>query len=72
MLNLIVKGDKFQSARAAGDRNIPLVFIREVRRGSAVETIARTGDQHRDAVVAWFGEEPRNAPFPVGALLLFS
>jgi hypothetical protein len=71
-LSLIVKGNKFQAARAAADRGIGFAFVREVKHGDSVETVGRCGSDQRDKVVRWFAEGSMQAPFPVGTLLLFT
>jgi hypothetical protein len=71
-LSLIVKGDKFQAARAAADRGIYFCFVREVRHEGTVETVGLSGSEQRDKIVRWFGEGTMQAPFPVGTLLLFT
>lgn len=72
MLRLIIKGDKFQAARAAAHRGIPLAFVREIREATWCETIGTTKLEAESQVRDWFNEPPYNAPFPIGALLHFS
>jgi hypothetical protein len=71
-LSLIVKGDKFQAARAAADRGIGFAFVREVRHEGTVETVGLSGSEQRDKIVRWFGEGTMQAPFPIGTLLLYT
>ena len=72
-LSLIVKGDKFQAAKAASARGIPFVFSHEVRTKlhGRTETVGKVGDQFKDVVRAWYHEE-NSAPFPIGTLLAWS
>jgi len=68
MLSLIVKGNRFEAARAAADRGIPAVFKVETNS----ETVLLVGDQHEEAVALWFCEDSYPAPYPVGACLFYS
>ena len=71
MIQLLVKGNKFEAVRAAAAHNIPAAFYRELPRDTGtVETLLRVHDAHRKAVSDWFAE-PGTAPFPAGALLFF-
>lgn len=69
MFSVIVKGSRFDSARAAAARGIGLVYVRETRPNA--ETLALTGAS-LDALQRWLGEAPHAAPYPCGALLHFS
>jgi hypothetical protein len=71
-LSLIVKGNKFQAARAAADRGIYFCFVREVRHEGTVETVGLSGSEQRDKIARWFGEGSMRAPFPAGTLLLYT
>ena len=55
MLHVIVKGNKFQAARAAADRGIPFVFQEELR---GLWTVGLVSDAHQDKVAAWFSSKP--------------
>ena len=63
---LIVKGNKYQAARAAADRGIPAVFLREVETDTVLATRADI-----DTLNRWICEDTV-APFPIGSLLLWS
>ena len=63
-LTLTVKGNRYVAAKAASQRNIPAVFVRELQRAS--ETVLRVGIQHREKVAKWFAE-----PHTGGGTLLF-
>ena len=73
MLRLIVKGNKLEATRAAANRAIPFVFVRELRpvHHLGAQTVGLTGVQHRDKVTRWFCESG-DAPFPGGTLLLYT
>lgn len=71
MRSLIVKGDRFQAARAAADRGIPLAFSHEVRDSGPCLTVGRSSASV-DALNRWVCEAPHSAPFPVGSLLYWS
>ena len=85
MLSLIVKGNKLEAARAAANRAIPFVFVREVRTTLGVDETATatfcevlavvavglTGDQHREKVARWFVAH-YTPPFPAGTLLSYT
>jgi hypothetical protein len=62
---LIVKGDKFQAARAAADRGFPFAFEHEAL--SPATTVGVT-DATIDALNTWVCEDTVS-PFPVGSLL---
>lgn len=66
-LNLIVKGNRFDAAKAASAHSVPMVFVRE----TATETIGVTSDCEWDRVADWFNEDD-SAPYPLGSLLFFS
>ena len=67
-LCLIVKGNRYQAARAAADRGIPFAFVRETNN----ETVGLTAEIKFTEVSQWFGEAPSHAPFPIGTLLLYT
>lgn len=67
-ISLIVKGSPVEAARAAADRNIPFVVIREATDN---KTIGETSASYTD-VAKWFAEAPDRAPFPVGTLMRFT
>jgi hypothetical protein len=68
MLSLIIKGNRFQAARAAADRGVALAFARETRWN---ETIGTAPNSAYDKVVEWFGEDAWEPP-KVGSLLCYS
>jgi hypothetical protein len=68
--HLLIKGDRFQAARAAADRGIPAAFVREQINRS--ETIVRTSGDYMK-IATWFNEAaPHRGPFPVGTLIYFN
>jgi hypothetical protein len=72
VLTVIVKGSAQDAAKAASERGIPFAFVRENRLSAgALETIGHVSAEWERAVQAWFCEEPRQAPFPVGACLWY-
>lgn len=69
-MHLIIKGNREQAARAASERGIEFVPLRELAQWNETTGIA---PKSREAKIrAWMAEEPTSAPFPTGALLLFS
>jgi hypothetical protein len=72
-ITVIVKGSAEDAAKAASDRGIPFVVVRENRvSAGALETIGYTSPEQERAVQAWFCEAPSNAPFPAGTCLFYS
>jgi hypothetical protein len=70
-MHLLVKGSKFDAAKAASDRGIPFVFVEEIRNAPVyLETIGKVDKRFADKVSAWF-TEPGDAPFPEGTLLYY-
>jgi hypothetical protein len=61
---VIIKGNKFEAARAAADRGIPLVFTREVDG----DTLGRA-NATVDELNAWLCSPPSAPPYPAGSLL---
>jgi hypothetical protein len=69
-ISLIVKGNKFQAARAAADLGIPMAFVRETKHN---ETIGRVHSAWHHEIVNWYNQDVGNfAPFPIGTLLHYS
>lgn len=69
-IHLIIKGNLGQATQAAHDRGISL---NQINAGCDYrETSARCASGFRARVVSWFAEAPQRAPYPVGALLLFT
>lgn len=66
MIRLVVNGNRFEAARAAADRGIPLAFETESK--TLGHTVGCAPDAARERVVAWYRETVA-APYPVGALL---
>ncbi len=66
---IVVKGNRYQAARAAADRHIPFAFKNEKRDMS--ETTGEVGSQHRASVVRWYCE-PSCPPFEPGTCLFYS
>lgn len=78
-LTAVVKGERYQVARAAAERGIQVAFVREVRvpfaQHTLVETVIRADVSQHMALLAWFGERPPLSPFvgyPIGTLLIIS
>lgn len=67
---LVIKGDKFDAARAAAERGIPLAFVRELR-DCGVQTIGQSSCDP-EKLYAWLAEGPSMPPFPNGSLLHWS
>ena len=70
MYTLVVKGNKFQAAHAAGERGIPAAFLRE----TATDTILATR-ANVSSLAAWLAEHNPLVPgygFPDGTLLIYS
>jgi hypothetical protein len=67
---IIVKGDRHTAARAATERGIPLVFVREVRGDGRTDTCGHVPATFFDKVSAWFAE-PNPLPYPPGTCLHF-
>jgi hypothetical protein len=77
MLNLVIKGGRFEAARAAANRAIPLVFVREVATGFLTTTVGRTGEEQIEKVARWLAEVGVEAceagsGFPAGTLLIYN
>jgi hypothetical protein len=68
MKMLIIKGDKFQAARAAADRGILLAYVEQVWSKFSPATIGKT-NADVERLNAWFVEDKQGPPFPVGSLL---
>lgn len=66
-INLVVKGNRFDAARAASNHAIPFVFVRELEH----ETVGVTNDEHWPEVMDWF-LEVGGPPYHNGALLLYN
>jgi hypothetical protein len=76
MLSLLVKGNRFEAAKAASARNIPFVFVREhYPQGlprDCIETFGHVSREHWDKVSQWFhGSDTETAPYAPGTLLHF-
>lgn len=69
MTRLIIKGDKFQAARAAADRGFPFVFENET--DAPINTIGVTPIDDVDRLNKWICED-KTVPFPTGSLLLWT
>lgn len=69
-IQLLIKGNAAQAIQAAHERGISLNQTRAS--GDWNETHARCASDYYRRVVEWFAEGPRCAPFPIGALLLFT
>jgi hypothetical protein len=69
-MTVIVKGNKFEAAKAAAKRGIPFVFRNEL-----IEyewTVGEVSQEFRLDVMKWLGELPHNPPFPTGSCLSFN
>lgn len=70
MLNLIVKGTRFEAARAASARGVPFVFVNSTRHG---ETVGVTSDTFWHSIAAWFAEDvAAKPPYAAGSLLHYA
>lgn len=67
-IEVFVKGNRYQASRAASDRGIPFAFTNE--HDGITTGLAPT--HYVENVMAWFCEEPRTAPFPIGTCLHYS
>jgi len=47
------RGDRWQVAKIAAARNVPFVFVKEIRVGDFVETVGRVELEYRPALAAW-------------------
>jgi len=71
-ISLIIKGNKRQAKRNAEARGVMQLYnLREVTHTGSVETVAFAHPTYEPQIVKWFAEAGR-APFPVGALLLYT
>lgn len=70
-IRCIVKGDKFQAAKAAAERGIPFAYDHGSSTCNGRETYGDVGTQHEAKIMSWFCEDG-TAPFPVGALLYYT
>ena len=66
MLNLIIKGNRYQAALEAAKRGIPFVVGGETK--SREYTYGMVGDQWEADVQAWFCEK-YPVPYPIGACM---
>ncbi len=67
--SLVVKGNRFQAAKAASDRGIAFAFKREVKYG---DTVGSSPASQRDKIRLWMDEEVQvNTPLPIGTLLTY-
>lgn len=75
-ISAVAKGDRFTVARAAADRGIPAVFVREVPApGQATQTVFNTSPEYVSALATWLAEPSAVVPgsgFPDGTLLIYS
>lgn len=67
MITLVIKGNRHQAMKAATCRKLAFKFQRETKYG---ETVGYVSDIEMDSVRRWYNE-PGDAPYPVGALLLW-
>ena len=70
-MKLIVKGNRFDAAKAAANRGIPFIFHNE----HATTTLGGCAVNHFDKVQAWFCEHSEMIPrkgYPNGTLLFYS
>lgn len=74
--SLVVKGNKFQAAKAASDRKIAFAFESETNE----HTIGLSPGSQRQKIYKWSqeniqyegGSAIHNPPYPIGALLIWS
>jgi hypothetical protein len=71
MITLVIKGTKDEARKAAADRGVPLNTI-GIESMNKQETVGTVGEYCRPLVEKWFGEPPKEPPFPVGTLLWWS
>ena len=78
MLNLIVKGDRFDAARAATAHKVPAMFVREIRPSFdhagrlTVNTVLHVHDRFEPDVASWYVEDMNDGEFPKGSVLLYN
>lgn len=73
-ISLIIKGNPRQARRAADAHGVAINIVREVKRDGKLtgETVAVTVNEFTPQVIKWFCDGPQIAPFPTGALLLYT
>ena len=74
MINVLVKGTKYDAEMAAAWRQIPWVHCFETNVSGATiltETLGKVPDAFERQVVEWFLEQPNVAPFPAGTCLYY-
>jgi hypothetical protein len=72
VLSLVVKGTKFDAAKAAAARRIPFAYRQEIGSPGDKETLGFVGTQYEKEVGTWFVDAPMSPPFPPGTLLSYS
>lgn len=71
MKTLVIKGDRFQAAKAAANRGVAMVFLRELKDTLSPQTVGAT-DASVETLNRWLCEPEGPPPFPVGSLLIWS
>lgn len=73
-IRCIIKGDKFQAAKAAADRGIPFVFDHELPGPVVSETRGDVPSSYHDKVAEWYCEDSYHqmGGYPIGTLLFYS
>jgi hypothetical protein len=74
-LFVLIKGNKFEVAKACADRGIPFAFKFEHypwKAGKFVETSGLVPSDYHAEIASWFISAPHEAPFPVGTVLHYS
>ncbi len=74
-MRLVIRGTKFQAAREAARRGIPLAFQEEIKYFGAVATIGKTSHNFISKVKLWAQQSPGvqnldtpSAPYAVGTM----
>lgn len=72
-IKVLVKGNKFEAAKAAADRNIPFTFLSESIERNRAETYGLVPSSSIYLVIEWYTEErPADPkPFPIGSCLFY-
>jgi hypothetical protein len=74
-ISVIVKGNKFQAAKAMADANVPFAYQRELSGPWHAETIGLVGDQFLDTIRDLHHNAKRvedNGRFEIGSVLVWT
>ena len=69
--SLVIKGNRFEAAKAAASRGVPFIFDREFSGKGEPNTVGRT-TVDVNTLNAWFCEPPYTGLMPIGTLLLWT